>query len=170
MYDPLAPSSTRGVDRPVRLAARAARAMAVCAVAALLLCAPPAAVLWAGSARLVEAAGPEHVVLDTADASADEVLAVLATRFAFAVERRAPTTGQPMRYSGRLQGRLDDLIERLLRHEGHMIVRSAEAPAGIARIVLIESKPGTPAAAPLAGPIAAIKAQLKAQERQGTGN
>ena len=76
-----------------------------------------------------------------------------------AVERSAPS-GQTVRYSGRLSGSLDQLLERLLRHEGHVIVRSAEARGGIARVVLMETKGGTTPAPGLAGPMAAIKARL----------
>jgi hypothetical protein len=119
--------------------------------------------VWAGSARLVEEAGPERVVVEASDASAEEVLAVLAARFDFAVERHASAAGA-MRFSGRLQGSLEEIVERLLRHEGHMIVRSPDAQAGITRIVLIEAKGGAPAGATFAGPIAALKAKLKAHE------
>jgi hypothetical protein len=116
--------------------------------------------LWAGQARLVEVTDAERVVVvETSDADVDEVLAVLAAHFGFAVERSAPS-GQTVRFSGRLSGSLDQLLERLLRHEGHVIVRSAEARAGISRVVLLEAKSGAPPAPALAGPIAAIKARL----------
>lgn len=122
----------------------------------------PVPSLWAGQARLVEEAGADRadrVVVETSDASVDEVLAALAAHFGFAVERNAPS-GQTVRYSGRLSGSLDQLLERLLRHEGHVIVRSAEARGGIARVVLMETKGGTTPAPTLAGPMAAIKARL----------
>jgi hypothetical protein len=119
--------------------------------------------LWAGSARLADGAEPERVVVEASDASTEEVLAVLAARFDFAVDRRAAVAGA-MRFSGRLQGSLDEVLERLLRHEAHMIVRSPDTRAGISRIVLIEAKGGAPAAPTVAGPIAALKAKLKAQE------
>jgi hypothetical protein len=116
----------------------------------------------------VEEAGPEQVVTETTDASADEVLAVLATHFEFVVERNAPSS-QTVRFSGRLQGSLDKLVERLLRHEGHMIVRSAEARGGISRVVLLDAGRGPPPAPTVAGPIAAIKARLGLKERSETG-
>ena len=119
---------------------------------------------WAGEARLVQAERPDLVVVETNDASVDEVLAVLAARFEFVVERNAPTN-PPVRFSGRLQGSLGDLLAHVLRHEGHMIVRSADARAGISRVVLIAGAAGgAPIAPTLAGPIAAIKAKLR--ERQ----
>ena len=60
---------------------------------------------------------------------------------------------------------LGDLLAHVLRHEGHMIVRSADARAGISRVVLIAGAAGgAPIAPTLAGPIAAIKAKLR--ERQ----
>jgi hypothetical protein len=126
----------------------------------------PVPSLWAGQARLVEEAGPDRVdqvVVETSDASADEVLAALAAHFGFAVERSAPS-GQTVRFSGRLSGSLDQLLERLLRHEGHVIVRSAEARSGIARVVLMEAKGGTTPAPSVAGPIAALRARAAFME------
>jgi hypothetical protein len=120
----------------------------------------------AGEARVFEGNGPSHVVIETNDASADEVLAVLASHFQFAVERSA-RPAQPVRYSGRLEGSLDQLLERLLRHEGHMIVRSAEARAGISRILIIEAKGETPTST-VGGVLAALKARLQlSQPAQG---
>jgi hypothetical protein len=141
-------------------AARFAK-VAVCAL--MVVCWALATPLSAGEARLVEAAGPDRVVIETSDASVDEVLAVLAAQFEFAVEHSAPS-GQTVRFSGRLEGALDQLLERLLRHEGHVIVRSAEARGGIARVVLLEANGGTPPAPTIAGPIAAIKARMGLKE------
>jgi hypothetical protein len=123
----------------------------------------PAPLLWAGQARLVEAAGPDRIVVETADASMDEVLAALAAHFEFEVEHGAPSD-QTIRFSGRLQGSLDQLLQRLLRHQGHVIVRSAEARAGISRVVLLEGKSEPLPAPTVAGPIAAIKARLGLKE------
>ncbi len=120
--------------------------------------------LWAGEARLVEGAGPDRVVIDASDASVEEVLGVLAARFEFAVERTAPS-GQPVRFSGPLQGSLDEVLERLLRHEGHMIVHSAEARSGISLVRLLEAKGGGTPSPSIAGPIAAIKAKMQLRER-----
>jgi hypothetical protein len=118
---------------------------AVAGLAAVLCCwALLPASGWAGEARVVEASGPERIVIETSDANVDEVLAALAAHFEFAVERSAPL-GQAIRFSGPLRGSLEQLLERLLRHEGHMIVRSAEAPAGISRVVLLQAKGVAPA-------------------------
>jgi hypothetical protein len=130
-------------------------------LAASLLAAP----LWAGQVRLVEGGGPERVILETSDVGADEALAVLAAHFGFAVERSGPSD-QAVRFSGRLEGSLDELLERLLRHEGHMIVRS-DAGAGIGRVVLMEAKGGAAAAPAVAGPIAALKAKLRERAEAG---
>jgi hypothetical protein len=127
----------------------------------------PAAV-WAGQARLVEEAVPERIVIETTDASIDEVLAVLAAHFEFVVERAAQSS-QTVRFSGRLQGSLETLVERLLRHEGHMIVRSAESRGGISRVVLLDAGSGPPTAPAVAGPIAAIKARLGLKEPKASG-
>jgi hypothetical protein len=120
--------------------------------------------LWAGEARLVDGAGPDRVLIEANDANVEEVLGVLAARFEFAVERPAAASGQPVRFSGRLQGSLDEVLERLLRHEGHMIVRSAEARSGISLVRLLEKGGGTPSPS-VAGPIAALKAKLQLRER-----
>ena len=128
----------------------------------------PAPLLWAGQARLVEVIGRDRVVVETTDASVDEVLAALAAHFDFEVERGAPS-GQTIRFSGRLTGSLDQLLQRLLRHEGHVIVRSAEAPSGISRVVLLEATSGPPSAPTVAGPIAAIKARLGLKEGNAAG-
>jgi hypothetical protein len=130
---------------------------------AACLCGSLVSPLWAGEVRVVEARGADEVVIEAADAAVDDVLAVLARQFQFAVERSAPS-GQAMRFSGRLQGSLDQLLERLLRNEGHMIVRSSEASAGISRVVLFKAKAGVVSSYPLSGPIAAIKAKLRERE------
>jgi hypothetical protein len=132
-----------------------------CWLPCLLLAAP----LWAGQVHVVEGDGAERVVVDTSDAGVDEVLAVLAAHFGFTVERSAPS-GQTVRFSGRLQGALDEVLERLLRHEGHMIVRSRAASAGIERLLLLDLKGGAPAPT-VAGPIAAIKSKLREREEVG---
>jgi hypothetical protein len=141
---------------------RASRLMKGGALVALLAGGLLAAPLWAGQARLLEGAGPDRVIVEASDAGADEVLAVLASHFAFVVEGSGPS-GQAVRFSGRLQGSLDEVLERVLRHEGHMIVRSAGAGARIDRVVLMEAKGGPPAPS-IAGPIAAIKAKLRERE------
>jgi hypothetical protein len=98
---------------------------------------------WAGEARVVEAGSPEHVVVETRDANVGEVLEALSARFAFAVEGHA-RAGRAMRYTGPLHGSLDQLIERLLRHEEHVVVRSAKAAAGVSRVIFLEAKGGGP--------------------------
>jgi hypothetical protein len=126
-----------------------------------------AAPLWAGEAHLVEVTDAGRVVVETSDASVDEVLAALAAHFAFAVERSA-ASAQTVRFSGRLAGSLDQLLERLLRHEGHLIVRSPEARAGISRVVLLEADKGrAPPAPALADSIAAIKARIGLKDGAG---
>lgn len=133
-----------------------------------LACLPAAAPLWAGQVRVVEGDGPERVIVETNDAGAEEVLAALAGHFGFAVEGSAPS-GQSVRFSGRLQGSLDELLERLLRHEGHMIVRSRAAAGGVERVVVLEPKGGSAplAAAGIAGPIAALKVKLRERAEGG---
>jgi hypothetical protein len=99
----------------------------------------------AGEARIVEASGAERVVIDARDACGEEIVEVLARRFEFIVERHAPPS-RGICFSGLLEGSLDQLVERLLRHEGHIVVFSPEAPAGIKRVVLVEAKGAAPGA------------------------
>jgi hypothetical protein len=147
-----------------------ARAAAALVLATLLAGWMLAAPLHAGEARLVDGAGPDRVVVETSDATTDEVLAVLSRHFEFSVERGAPPS-QPVRFSGRLQGALDEVLARLLRHEGHMIVRSAEARAGISRVVILQANGAAPppTSAPMPtvqSPIAALKARMQALEQK----
>src|SRR5262245_3382127 len=99
---------------------------------------------WAGEVRLVETSGSDSVHIETRDASVDDVLAVLAVHFDFAVERN-DGSDQAIRFLGTLQGSLDQLLERLLRHEGHIIVRSAGSRAGVTRVVRLNAKGEAPA-------------------------
>lgn len=137
------------------------------AFALAAVCCIHASPLWASQARLGEDAGPDRVVIETSDASVDDVLAVLAAHFDFAVERGAPSD-QTVRFSGRLEGSLDRLLERLLRHEGHVIVRSAAARGGISRVVLLEGKSGAPPTPAVTSPMAAVKARLGLRDDNAT--
>jgi hypothetical protein len=133
-----------------------------------LAAAAVAPALWAGEARLVEGQSSELVVVEASDASVDEVLAVLGARFQFTVERAGPAA-QPLRLSGRFAGTLEEVLDRLLRHQGHMIVRSAEAKAGVSRVVLLEAKAGATSAPPTGGPAsmaASVKARLQQKEAE----
>lgn len=143
-------------------ASHAKLTLSSCPALALFFCLAFAFLLpmaWAGETRVLEGNSPDRVVIEVSDASVDEVLAVLAEYFRFTVERSA-RPGQPVRLSGRLQGSLDQLLERVLRHEGHIIVRSAEAHAGISRVILFEAKGGAPAPG-VWDALAALKAKLQ---------
>jgi hypothetical protein len=148
---------------------RSARLVAAAAgPASLVCCWLLVSPLRAGEVRLVDGPGPERIVVEAKDATVDEVLAVLSKRFGFAVERSAGAS-PPVRFSGSLKGSLDELLERLLRHQPHIVVRTAEAEAGIGRVLLLDGK-AAPAPMPtIAGPIAEIKAKLKARERERSG-
>jgi hypothetical protein len=99
---------------------------------------------WAGDARILRDSGPGDVVVEANDATLDQVIEVLATRFAFAVDHAAEANATA-RFTGRLQGSLDRILERVLRHEGHLIVHSAESSTGISRVILLAPKRGGPA-------------------------
>jgi hypothetical protein len=91
---------------------------------------------WAGDAHIVSDSGPKDVVIATDNATSEQILRVLATRFGFSVDHAAEANAS-IRFSGRLQGSLDRILDRVLRHEGHIIVRSAENSAGIRQVILL---------------------------------
>jgi hypothetical protein len=95
----------------------------------------------AGEVRIAEDAGPGHVVLEVDEATSDQVLRLLATHFEFAVKHVAEATGSES-ISGRLQGSLDQLLQRMLRHDGYVIVRSPQSKAGISEVIVLDRKDG----------------------------
>ena len=118
---------------------------------------------WAGEARLVEASGADRIVIETRDANVDEILAALAARFEFTVERGA-RPGQAIRFSGTLHGALGQLLDQVLRHEGHIIVRSSDASARVSRVILFEAN-GVPPAPTAQQSLAAISAGFPAKAK-----
>src|SRR5262245_10521523 len=74
---------------------------------------------WTGEARVIASSAASRVVIDARDANIGEVLAALAAHFEFAIDGQA-VSEQAVRFFGRLEGSLDQLLERLLRNEGHI--------------------------------------------------
>jgi hypothetical protein len=83
----------------------------------------------------------------------------MAAHFQFDVER-SERSSHPVRFSSRLEGSLDQVLDRVLRNQAHIIVHSAETHAGISRIVLFEANSGAPASG-VVDALAAIKARLR---------
>jgi hypothetical protein len=96
---------------------------------------------WASDVRIVSQKGANDIVIEAHGATTDEVLAVLAREFRFGVEGSGDS-GQPVRFTGQLQGSLESLLQRLLRHRGYMVVRSSDNPGGVRRVVLFDAKEG----------------------------
>src|SRR6516162_2489060 len=71
----------------------------------------------AGQARIEEDAGPGHVVLEADEATLDQLLELLGALFEFAVKHVDRPCGSRC-ISGRLQGSLDQLLQRILRRDG----------------------------------------------------
>jgi hypothetical protein len=92
--------------------------------------------VWAGDVQIERADSPDQITLNLKDASVDEVLEALAARFGLKIEYERRTAG-PARFSGRLHGSLDQVLERILRHESHIIVRSPTSPGGIGRVAVL---------------------------------
>lgn len=99
---------------------------------------------WAGDARVADGATSRHVIVDANDAGLDEVLAALSERFGFAVDH-VTSPNERVRFSGRLEGSLEGVLGRILRNEGHIIVRAEKSQAGISSIIVMGPKVGAPA-------------------------
>ena len=93
------------------------------------------AIAAAGTVTVNEAQG--KLSIDTTDAAVDEVLAQIGQSQGFEVERIGAAAVEKL--SGNFAGSLGDVVARILQNENHMIVHSATAKAGIARIVLFGS-------------------------------
>lgn len=109
----------------------------------LLCLSNPASTASAGEARVIDAAGPSRVVVEVNDANAYEVVQALSSHFKFEFRRSPPTTGT-VRFNGRLQGSLQQLLERVLRHQGFTIVHAREKASGISLVVIFEPKSSAP--------------------------
>ena len=113
--------------------------------AGLLCVTNPAGTACAGDARVVDAAGPSRVVVEVNDANAFEVVQALSSYFKFEFRRSPPTTST-VRFNGRLQGSLQQILERILRDQGFTIVHATEKASGISLVVIFEPKSGAPTA------------------------
>jgi hypothetical protein len=78
------------------------------------------------------------IVVVADKATIDEVLTGIGQRFGFSVERVSSERDRKM-VSGRFAGTPDQLVTHMLRGQGHVVVRLADAPAGLARILLLGS-------------------------------
>jgi hypothetical protein len=78
------------------------------------------------------------IVVVADNATIDEVLTGIGERFGFSVERVSSERDKKM-VSGRFVGTPDQLVTQMLRGQGHIVVRLADAPAGIGRILLLGS-------------------------------
>ena len=105
----------------------------------------------AGTVTVNEAQG--KLSIDTTDAAVDEILAHVGQSQGFEIERIGPVPDEKI--SGNFAGSLADVAARILQNENHMIVHSATAKTGIARIVLLGPPAKTDAVASAAAPAVA---------------
>ena len=98
----------------------------------------------ASDVRIVRDSGPNDIVIEMDNATLEQILQMLATRFGFGADHAAETNTS-IRFSGRLQGSLDRILDRVLRHEGHLIIHSAQTSAGISQVILFASQRTAPA-------------------------
>lgn len=113
--------------------------------AGLLCLSNPANIACAGEARVVDAAGPSRVVVEVDHADSYEIVQALSSYFLFEFERSSTATGT-IRFNGRLQGSLQQLLGEVLRHHDFIIVHATEKTSGISRVVILEPKSGAPTA------------------------
>lgn len=75
------------------------------------------------------------ITIEATEAGVDQILTQLGESQGFVLQVSWKTP-RPDVVSGRFEGSLSTVLERLLHNESHMIVHSADADSGIARIVL----------------------------------
>ena len=107
----------------------------------------PANIVCAGEARIIEATGPSRVVVEINHANSYEIVQALSSyfQFEFEFERSSEATGT-IRFNGRLQGSLQQLLGEVLRHHDFIIVHATEKTSGISRVVILNPKPTAPTA------------------------
>ena len=118
------------------------------AAAVVFLCLGTRAdIVCAGEARVVEATDPSRVVVEVNDANSYEIVQALSSyfQFEFEFERSSEATGT-IRFNGRLQGSLQQLLGEVLRHHDFIIVHATQKTSGISRVVILNPKPTPPTA------------------------
>ena len=105
----------------------------------------PADIVCAGEARVVEATGPNRVVVEVNHANSYEIVQALAGYFQFELQWSSAATGT-IRFNGRLQGSLQQVLVQVLGDNDFIIVHATEKTSGISRVIILERKPGAPAA------------------------
>jgi hypothetical protein len=99
----------------------------------------------AGEARVIEAAGPNRVVVEVNHADSYEIVQALASYFKFESQWSSEVTGA-IRFNGRLQGSLQQLLRQVLGDYDFIVVHATEKTSGISRVFILERKPGAPTA------------------------
>lgn len=106
--------------------------IAVFMVAAVAGSALPA---WTGTVSIV-AVERDVFEIDFDNSTVDDVLNGLGERFGFTVERVSPESTREL-ISGRFTGNSDQIVARVLRGQGNVVIRASDSPAGIKRILLV---------------------------------
>jgi hypothetical protein len=89
----------------------------------------------AGAVSIV-AVEREVFEIDFHGSTVDDVLSEIGERFGFTVERISPESTSKL-LSGRFVGNADQIVTRVLRDQGHVVIRASDAPVGIKRILLV---------------------------------
>ena len=122
-----------------------------CAIAAVLLAASHLVSAQAAAGTVTVETKQGRIVVVANEASLDEIMARLGEAQGFQIVR-AGAAASPEPFTGRFEGSLNKVLERVLHTESHMVVHSANVACGIARIVLFGAKregSGEDAASPL---------------------
>ena len=82
--------------------------------------------------------GKGQISVEVVEMSLDDVLDRLGQTYGFRVERLGEAQPRDM-MSGRFDGRLTAVIARVLQNENHMVLTSAAAASGIARVSIYSS-------------------------------
>jgi hypothetical protein len=106
------------------------------------------------AARLsVEGDGPHgSITVTIEDATLTFVLDDLSKTYGFAIDGLEHATSRDL-LSMTISGTLPGILERLLRNRNHLIVRSANSPCGIVKVMILDSGYGAgPPRAPASDP------------------
>jgi hypothetical protein len=90
------------------------------------------AIATAGTVTVNEEQG--KLAIETVDTSVDEILSQIAQSQEFQIVRMGPAPEEKL--SGQFSGTVNEVMARILQNENHLIVHSAKAKTGIARVVL----------------------------------
>ena len=100
----------------------------------------------------------QNLVIETSDANLSDVLNNISETFNFKVKGLHKVANSD-RYSITYRGKLNDILQRLLRNRNYMIIRSADSNKTIERLVILNNKSGS-------APSSVVVQQIREKGRQ----